>query len=170
MAHKPDYCCADTCEGCQYTESCNLPRPREIALVACCSKKLDHPAIAQDLYASQWFKAASNFIRRGGHVWYILSAKHGLVNPLRVIEPYDDTLNTMPIPRRWEWGNRVTDQLLEELHCKEEPPLAGKKFTILAGSRYVEFLGKNLVDLGAEVNLPLKSLGIGQQLSYLKKG
>lgn len=41
------------------------------------------------------FRARRSFAERHASAWYVPSAKHGLLDPATVIEPYGVTLNTM---------------------------------------------------------------------------
>lgn len=60
-------------------------------LIQCTKSKRDEPAKAKDLYdESDYFVAMRDYAEATGEDWYILSAKHGLVDPETVLEPYDD--------------------------------------------------------------------------------
>src|SRR4051794_5113257 len=59
-----------------------------ITLVACCGPKLGSPARAADLYVSQLFKKVRTYVERRGR-WFILSARHGLVDPNTVIARFE---------------------------------------------------------------------------------
>lgn len=65
-----------------------------VGLVGCASQKLRRAAPARELYVSQLFKKASAYAEKTCDRWYILSAKHGLVHPDEVLEPYDVKLDT----------------------------------------------------------------------------
>ncbi|RMD89155.1 MAG: hypothetical protein D6811_12745 [Alphaproteobacteria bacterium] len=131
-------------------------------LVSCVSKKAAAPAPARDLYLSDWFRKARAFVESQGGLWYILSAKYGLVQPDEIIEPYDRTLRTMPISARKEWAQRVVNQL-------EREKLHAGKIVVLAGRRYREFLMPALRRMADTVEVPMDGLGIGRQLAWLKE-
>jgi hypothetical protein len=135
---------------------------RKIALVACVSKKSPRPSPAQDLYISDWFRKASMYARRVASEWYILSAKYGLVSPDTTIEPYDETLNRMPAAARRTWARRVLKDLSQVLHPDDH-------VVILAGKRYRENLVIPIRRMGCSVEIPMEGLGIGKQLSWLKR-
>lgn len=82
-----------------------------VFLVACVAKKLDRPAPARDLYISAWFRKARAYVERQGRQWFILSAKHGLIDPDDVISPYDESLVRMPASERLVWGTRVIETM-----------------------------------------------------------
>lgn len=133
-----------------------------VGLVACASQKLQQPAPARDLYVSQLFKKASAYAELTCDRWYVLSAKHGLLCPDEVIEPYDVRLGTnhRNSPPVHQWAERVREQLAAELAGMENVKiiaLAGAQYrTVLHGSRW-------------EHEIPLEGLGIGQQLGWLTR-
>ncbi len=129
-------------------------------LVSCVGKKLATAAPAKELYVSAWFTKARRYVESTGADWLILSAMYGVVHPDQVIEPYELTLNRMPKSDRKKWAAGVFDQLLPHLK-------PGESVTILAGSRYREFLEDRLRSRSANVLVPMGGLGIGQQLKWL---
>jgi hypothetical protein len=101
-------------------------------------------------------------------VWtmVVLSAKHGLVSPTEVLEPYDETLTTKSLAERRVWSERVLGQLHEELG-----DLGRYIFEVHAGSSYVDHgLAEGLRRAGAEVELPARGLRQGEQLALYKTG
>lgn len=129
-----------------------------IVLVSCVAKKLVAPALAADLYQSQWFKAARAYAEAHGNHWYILSAKYGLVHPDQSLLPYEQTLPGSHAKRRC-WAELTAKQLRLAI----EPQNA--KLVILAGLRYRYPLMEYLKDY--TVAVPMYALGIGQQLRWL---
>ena len=131
-----------------------------LCLVSCVGRKRSSPAPASDLYTSPWFRKARAYAERVGGPWFVLSAKHGLVQPDEMIAPYDLTLNTMPVADRRRWAAKVLTQL--------EPHLDGVGSVVfLAGQRYREFLTPSLRSRGLVVSVPMQGLRIGEQLSWL---
>ena len=131
-----------------------------IGLVGCASQKLRRPAPARDLYVSQLFRKASAYAELTCDRWYVLSAKHGLVHPDTIIEPYDMRLGTndRTSPPIHTWAAGVRAQLDTELAGLGDVTLvalAGEQYrTVLLGSRWPSVV-------------PMKGLGIGQQLGWL---
>ena len=115
---------------------------------------------AKDLYCSVWFGKAKRFVEERGGPWFVLSAKYGLVGSDEEISPYELTLNQMKAPQRRAWSDRVLEQLFS--HVEE-----GSIVTILAGAHYREHLIPRLEERGVQVSVPMKGLGIGEQLSWL---
>jgi hypothetical protein len=132
---------------------------KSIALVSCVGKKRSEESLAKDLYQSPWFVKARNHVESKNLDWYIISAKYGLVNRDQVLEPYEQTLNDMPADKRRGWASKVFEEILKELPN-------GGQVNIFAGDRYREFLIPLLESAGYSISIPLKGLGIGQQLAW----
>jgi hypothetical protein len=131
-----------------------------IALVSCGKSKLPHAAPARDLYTGQLFRAARAYVEAQGWPWWILSVRHGLLHPETVITPYDVTLVSMKHEQRRAWAERVLRQI-----ARNVPP--GSTVVILAGVAYHEFLLHSLQHKRT-VELPLRGMGIGKQIAWLK--
>ncbi len=131
-----------------------------VYLVSCVSKKRSSTAPAKDLYLSDWFIKARNFVEARDCSWFILSAEHGLVAPDELLEPYEKTLNTMSVSDRRGWAEKVISQMSETM------PKA-KHVVFLAGQRYREFLVDHLRNRGVSVEVPMEGLRIGEQLAWL---
>ena len=54
---------------------------KTVYLISCVSKKRSTPAQARDLYTSDWFLKARDYVESTHSPWFILSAEHGLVPP-----------------------------------------------------------------------------------------
>jgi hypothetical protein len=145
-------------------ESDHSPHPRSrVVLVSCVSRKLTHPAPAADLYQSAWFKKARRYAELHAERWYILSAKHGLLIPDQVIEPYDLSLYPLDGRQRQRWAREVLALLLQVTDKRQD------KITVLAGSLYRAPLVRWLKNIGYTVHVPMEGLGIGQQLRWLNE-
>jgi len=119
-------------------------------------------APAEHLYVSALFQKSSEFARKRFDRWFILSAKHGLVSPSKVLKPYNETLNEKSAAERIRWAERT----FKELCAATEP---GDSFTIIGGSKYRETLVPLLVRRGHTVALPTARLSIGMQLQWLDR-
>jgi hypothetical protein len=133
-----------------------------VFLVSCVSRKKNVPLAAKELYDSAWFQKARMYVESTGSPWFILSAKYGVVDPEAVIEPYDETLNTMSVHQRREWSKKVLSELRKHLQSTD-------KVIIFAGIKYREFLLRELRSLCSSVEVPMEGLRIGEQLSWLGK-
>ena len=132
-----------------------------IALVSCTATKLPRAAPARDLYCGNWFRLARAWAETFADYWYILSAQHGLVEPDRVIAPYDAALTRQSMEERATWAVRVAADLLRTTEPADE-------IIVLAGEAYREPLALLLELQGFVVYTPLVGLGIGQQMAWLK--
>lgn len=132
---------------------------RRVALVACVSMKRDTPAPARDLYVSPWFKKA-RAIAETHDAWFILSAAHGVTHPDTTLAPYDTSLTTASAGYRRAWAARVNHELNAILR-------RGDHVTLLAGARYRADLEQRLRRRGVRVTVPMRGLGIGQQLAFM---
>lgn len=90
---------------------------------------------------------------------YVLSAKHGLLELEREIEPYEQTLNNMRAAEIKEWANNVLQQLSSVVSLEEA------EFIFLAGDKYRKYLLPHIKN----AVIPLKGLRIGEQLQRLKE-
>ena len=133
----------------------------KIYLVSCVKTKIQtgqHQA--KNLYISTWFKYARQYAETHADQWFILSAKHCLVEPDQLIENYEETLNTKRKTERLEWAKAVFYQIQKHVTHADT-------VVFLAGVNYREFLAPRLERLGCRIEIPMKSLRQGQQTSWL---
>jgi hypothetical protein len=133
-----------------------------VGLLSCASRKRSEPCKASELYDSSLFRKAREFVQKHCDCWYILSAKYGLVEPARVIGPYQETLNAKSRSERQSWAQKVLAELRPRLR-------AGDRVIVLAGQRYREFLVSALLQHGCDVQVPLEGMRIGRQLQWLSR-
>jgi hypothetical protein len=133
---------------------------KQVALISCVSKKLEHAAPARDIYQSPLFKKNMEYcqLKKFDKI-YILSAKHHLLELDTVIEPYNETLNTKKSAAIKEWADKVFEQL------KEKEDISNTEFTFLAGNNYRKFLINRLPNY----RVPMFGMPIGKQLQWLTK-
>ncbi len=133
---------------------------RKIVLISCVSVKLSRKAKAEELYISPLFKYGLAYAKTlQPDKIYILSAKYGVLELDKIIEPYNTTLNTMSSKEIKEWSEKVLIQL------KEKIDLNSDKIIFLAGDNYRKYLIPHIKNY----TVPLKGLGIGKQLKFLKE-
>jgi hypothetical protein len=145
----------------------NAPR---IALVSCGKAKLDCPAPAGELYTSNLFRLSAAWAEAFCDGWFVVSAQHGLVEPGRVIAPYESSLAEMRTREREAWCFRVLGALA---------PRGPLSVVLLAGGHYRELAALVRWSWGPGVNFhrgvfvdveePLEGLGIGERLGWLKR-
>ncbi|HMO10872.1 MAG TPA: hypothetical protein PKB06_05080, partial [Actinotalea sp.] len=136
-------------------------QPLDLVLVGCAKQKRATAAPAQDLYTSPLFRKSRAYAESTGVPWFVLSAKHGLVGPEAVLEPYDVTLSRTSRDYRREWARRVLRRLDEA--CGS---LDGRSIEIHAGAAYTGSLRPLLESRGAVVTEPLQGLRQGQRLAW----
>lgn len=134
--------------------------PDKIYLVSCVSQKLPQAAAARDLYVSAWFRKARTLVEEAGGPWFVLSAEHGLIEPGKIISPYNRTLAKISVHERRAWGERVTSQMEAQL------PALGEVI-LLAGYFYRQHLMPWLEARYPSVSVPMEGLTIGRQLRWL---
>jgi hypothetical protein len=136
-----------------------------VGLVGCVKTKLDRPARAADLYISPLFLGRREVVERSCDRWFILSALHGLVAPEELVAPYDQTLSAASRREQRRWSAHVVAALRDELG-----QLRGITFEVHAGSAYTDHgLVDGIEALGAEVEQPVRGLGLGEQLAWYRQ-
>lgn len=137
-----------------------------IGLVGCVKSKRAEPAAARDLYVSTLFAGRRAFVEKTCDQWYVLSAKHGLVDPNTVIEPYDVALAAHSTRERRQWARAVIEELQQRVG-----DLGAHQFEIHAGSRYRNFgLVEQIGAAGASCEVPAEGLSQGDQLAFYQHG
>lgn len=134
------------------------------ALVACSKTKLAEPAEARELYSSPLFRLSRRYAELVADQWFILSALLGLVEPGKLIAPYERTLGELNARARRIWGFKVAIELRGTL-----PP--GTRLILLAGRLYADPLKEALESHAPgrfEIVEPLAGLQIGERLAWLK--
>ena len=133
---------------------------KKVVFISCSSKKRSTESKAKDLYVSPLFvKSLSYAHKLQPDLIFILSAKYGLIELDRKIEPYDITLKRMPAAHVKVWSNNVLTRLSKYTDLDKD------HFIILAGSVY----RKHLIQRLRSYEIPLEGMTIGRQLQHLKK-
>ena len=131
-----------------------------IVLISCVSKKLSSRAKAKDIYVSPLFKMNLKFAMSfNPDKIFILSAKYGLIDLEKEIEPYNKTLNKMRSVEKRHWANKVLHNLRKVTNLDKD------EFIFLTGENYRIYL----IPFIKNYKIPLRSLSIGKQLQYLKE-
>jgi len=105
-----------------------------VGLVACGKEKAAAAAPARELYTGSLFRAALADAIATNDVVFVVSAKHGLVELDRVIEPYDDKLTR---GRAYAWAEDVVRELDKRIPWR-------RQVTIHAGDVYASALAARL--------------------------
>lgn len=134
----------------------------DIALVSCVKSKREYACAAKDLYVSPRFRLSRSIAESRADCWFILSARHGLVDPNDVISPYEQTMKTAKITERREWARNVYEAI-----CGLT--LGDSTILLLAGFDYAGQLVPLLRHRGHRVIQPLEGLTQGRGLSLLSR-
>jgi hypothetical protein len=129
-------------------------------LLGCVATKRACRAPARDLYCSPLWVGRRKYAESTGRPWFILSALHGLVEPLRNLDPYDLALTELVATDRRRWGESVVVELAARVH------LDHAVLEVHAGSAYRNAIEEPLCRRGARMSVPLAGLGLGQQLAW----
>jgi len=122
-------------------------------LIQCVNSKRDKACKAKRLYNSTYFNRMREYAEATGKPWKILSAKHGLVDPEDVVEPYD------------AFG-------LSQVQCRRIAAELDRQdvttVKIVAGKKYTNPLTPELEAYGIEVTELCRGQQIGERLQTLK--
>lgn len=133
-----------------------------IALVSCGASKRAVPSPAWALYTGSLFVAARRDVEARELPYWIVSAKHGLVNPSTRLDPYDFRVEQIPKDERAAWARDVVAQLAAV------QPLAGAVVELHAGGEYAGHLMGPLVRAGAALveRVPAANPPLGARLAW----
>jgi len=122
-------------------------------LIQCTKSKRDEAAMASNLYdESTYYCKMRQYADATGQPWFILSAKHELLDPKTHIDPYD------------EFG--LTERQAETI--AEELVDAGfDTVEVIAGKKYTNPLTPELEAKGIEVIEKCRGLSIGERMQRL---
>jgi len=135
----------------------------EIGLVSCTKSKREQAAKPADLYMeSTFFQKAREYVEANHDSWYVLSAKHHLLDPDGPpIEPYDDTLSGASVNRKRDWAQTVHEQLQENNLLTD-----GTRLVFHAGRDYYDELLPLLESSQVDVETPTDGLRYGETLAW----
>ena len=155
-----------------------------LMLIGCTKGKQDNGyntrtggrVVPEQLYKSPLFSKRLDYAEERGLRWAVLSAKYGVWFPNIALKPYDKTFVEMDAAEIAAWhvgvAMRIVEELWEPFHQNEScSPLKPCDLTIEihAGVDYCHPLTEILEAIGVKVELPLKGLGIGEQLAWYGK-
>nr|WP_280535552.1 DUF6884 domain-containing protein [Halopenitus sp. POP-27] len=111
---------------------------------------------------STFFRKAREYAESTHDRWYVLSAKHHLLEPRgQSIEPYDETLSGARITRKRDWAETVLIQLYKEDLIDDDVRLV-----FHAGRDYYDELLPLLADTPVDVETPTDGLRFGETLAW----
>jgi hypothetical protein len=128
-----------------------------LVLIGCAKIKADVPSPASDLYISPGFRTAWSWALNTGHPTAILSAKHGVLMPEEIVDPYDTYIK------------EITPSELETLVAKVRNQLSqfpARDFIVLGGEDYVNLVREACPD--ADIHDPLHRFKQGPRIPWLR--
>jgi hypothetical protein len=120
--------------------------------VGCSKTKRSGPSKARDLYTSSRFQTSVDIAELYQADYAILSGKHGLIEPDKILYPYDVDISNLELPRQAEWAASVLDDLKNKS--------SGKSITLLANGNYASIIDAHNRKLASPlpINFPLLGL------------
>lgn len=149
---------------------------QRIALVGCGSAKVEleegETIAAKDLYTSNYFQLKREYAEECCDEWYILSAKHGLLDPDEQIETYDASLSTrsdayIGYAEADNWAVTTSDAIKWDASNRDDDI----EYVVLAGEDYAEHIEVTLESIEADASFPFRSDdigGFGDQMGWLR--
>ena len=107
------------------------------------------PLPAAQLFESAGFARARQHAAGSGHPWFVVTAKHGLLDPDDVVAPFDIQLGDRSTGYRTAWGEWVVAQLADRLL------LEGLTVEVHGGVDFAQPLRHPLTRRGAALDLQL---------------
>jgi hypothetical protein len=123
--------------------------PARVVLVASSGGQDPAPVPAATLFRSAGFASARAHAERSGFPWFVLSAKHGLLDPGDVVGPYRLLMDESSGGYRAAWGEWVAAQLADRVQ------LAGVTVEVHGGVDFAQPLRQPLQRRGAALDIPL---------------
>ena len=120
-----------------------------VVLIGSSGETAPGPAPVTDLFRSPGFARAREHAVHSGLPWFVLSVKHGLLEPDDVVAPYDLELGDASTVYRSAWGEWVAAQLGERVQ------LRGATVEVHGGVDFAQPLRQPLARRGAALELPL---------------
>ncbi len=120
-----------------------------VVLIGSSGETAAAPVPVADLFLSAGFAHAREHAVCSGRPWFVLSAKHGLLEPDDVVAPYDLELGDASTAYRSAWGEWVAAQLGERVQ------LLGATVEVYGGVGFAQPLRQPLARRGAALELPL---------------
>jgi hypothetical protein len=137
------------------SESGERPLPEgatRVVLIASSGVTATSPQPAATLFESGGFAAARDHAVRSGHPWFVLSAKHGLLDPGDVVGPFDVQIGDQASGYRATWGEWVVAQLAARVQLQDAV------VEVHGGVDFAQPLRAPLTRRGAVLDIPLPGM------------
>jgi hypothetical protein len=120
-----------------------------VVLIGSAGGTASAPLPAARLFESAGFARARDHAAASGHPWFVVTAKHGLLDPDDVVAPFDLQLGDQSIGYRTAWGEWVVAQLGDRLR------LEGVTLEVHGGVDFAQPLRGPMARRGGSVDLQL---------------
>jgi hypothetical protein len=120
-----------------------------VVLVGSSGEMAGSPEPARELFTSDGFARARAHAVGSGFPWFVLSAKHGLLDPDDVVGPFDLLFGDQPAGYRAAWAEWVVVQLADRVR------LDGATVEVHGGVDFAQALKAPLARRGARTEIPL---------------
>ena len=127
----------------------SVVRAGRIMVVGSSGAASTDPMPAAALFQSEGFRRSRDLAVRSGLPWFVLTAKHGLLDPDDVIGPSDVDLGDQSVTYRSAWGEWVVAQLGDRVQ------LRGVTVEVHGGVDFAQPLRQPLARRGAALEIPL---------------
>lgn len=134
----------------------------KICLVGDTKSQRKGRALAELLFTSNLFKHSRAYAERHSDRWYILSAKHGLLKPTDLIDPYSLSIRDHRPDDRFLLAQRILQTFLRERITTNDT------ITMLANTHYCEVLVPVFEGRGFTSIRPFQNKNAVEQIQWLK--
>jgi hypothetical protein len=127
----------------------DVVRSGRVALIGSSGATADDARPAGQMFRSDGFARAREHALHSRLPWFVLSAKHGLLDPGEVISPHRIQIDDQPAGYRTAWGEWVVAQLSDRLQ------LDGVVVEVHGGVDFAQPIRQPLTRRGAVLEIPL---------------
>src|SRR3712207_1305478 len=124
-------------------------RSGRVVLVGSSGAVAEAPGAVGGLFLSDGFARAREHAVHSRLPWFVLSAKHGLLDPDDVVSPFGMQIDDQPAAYRSAWGEWVVAQLADRVQ------LDGVVVEVHGGVDFAQPLRQPLARRGAALEIPL---------------
>jgi len=131
------------------TPEAAVVRAGRVALIGSSGARADEPQPAGQMFHSDGFARAREHAEHSRLPWFVLSARHGLLDPDEVISPHEILIDDQPAAYRTAWGEFVVAQLADRVQ------LDHVTVEVHGGVDFAQPLRQPLARRGATLEIPL---------------
>lgn len=133
-----------------------------IIIIQCSNSKKSQQTKASELYTSERFNLSKKIAEKYAKTWFILSAKHGLIEPDKLVTPYDRTITDFSVDEKKEFISNVINQI-----TKLE--LTNKRLIFLTDPDYTDEIVNFLKNTCSDIISPFSQIKREMWINYLNQ-